>query len=191
MKIQSISILSPGHHLMHGCAIIVSALTVASAVYGFWILRSERVALEQEQRTLTSLVRNERNVRLKHGRLAEQMKSTVQSAKNGLRGAPKPNDAEFFAEVSQLARKEKLIIKSYSPGQLSNTGLQLQITATGSYSDIVRFLDGLQTISFLCELSQCAIIAPQQTTKPCEIELTIQLLNPEQVWPKLAQNGNP
>ncbi len=182
---------SLNRHLLIHAAGIAAVLLLAS---GTWkasaLLRAKEVCLREELASVIDLVKNDRDNRVQHERLAKEIQLLHEAAP--LRTAEiavAPNDAALLAELSKLATGAELSIKSYSPGQPSASGLEAQISATASYAGICRFLNGISAANFLCEVTQCSITAPQQDDGLCGLELTLRVVNPSQVRATLAAAG--
>ena len=176
---------------VHSSGIVVTSLVTFLTWHGISALRDEQSHLQQDQESIANLVRNESEIRANHGRLFQGIQSLNVNTGNRSQISTSPlNDAEFLAQLSQLANDVDLSIKSYSPGEFTDRGLDVQLTASGTYPNVCRFLDGLETIPFLCEVPQCSIAAPQQVGEACALELSIRLLNPAQVWPNLDSTKN-
>lgn len=167
---------------------------VVVLVGGIWKastgLRAKELCLHEELRFVTDLISNDRNIRAQHDRLAKEIQLLHDAARSPSSAISlPPNDATLLAELSKLANSVELSIKSYSPGQSSVNGLEVQVSATASYAGICRFLNGLSATNFLCEVTQCSLAAPQQDDGLCTLELALRVVNPAQVRATLAAAG--
>lgn len=176
--------------LRHTAGIAVTTLVVASTWNATTTLQIRQADLHDELQAVTELVRNSQEIRANH----EQLAAAIQSHRNADASRQNdstivPNDAQLLAELSKLANSAHLAIKTYSPGQSSTNGMQAQLSATASYAGVCRFLDGLSSTRFPCQVTQCSIAAPPQVGGECTLEMTIRVVNPAQPHLPLAADG--
>lgn len=174
----------------HTAGIAVTLLVVVSTWKATTTLQIRQADLHDELQAVTELVRNSQEIRANH----EQLAAAIQSHRNADASRQNdstivPNDAQLLAELSKLANSAHLAIKTYSPGQSSTNGMQAQLSATASYAGVCRFLDGLSSTRFPCQVTQCSIAAPPQVGGECTLEMTIRVVNPAQPHLTFAADG--
>lgn len=183
---------SSNRHLLIHAAGIAAVVAFAG---GIWkanaLLSVQEMCLRDELQSVTDLTQRDREIRAQHERLEKEIQLLHETAqKRAAKGSVAPNDASVLADLSKLANNVQLSIKSYSPGQASANSFQAQISATGSYAGICRFLNELSATSFLCQVTQCSLAAPQEGDGICALELTLRVVNATQVHATLAATGS-
>jgi Tfp pilus assembly protein PilO len=169
---------------VHGCGALVTVLIVFTA---WWIafyqtetdvqswrasLAEDSLLLNDEPRLRSQLRDSTRELQTLEGRLNE-LTALIPD---------RPEESLFLAQLSELASSTKLQIRDFRPGgvQQSNEVMQLsiQLTGTASYECLCRFLDGLQSLRRLTQVSQLKV-SPGVTEGiyPVEMELTIFFAN--------------
>lgn len=89
-----------------------------------------------------------------------------------------PEEAEFLAQVAQLAQMSELVIVDYRAGEVltkeMHQEMTLALSTTGTYASICLFLEHLNKLPRLCRVAEVKVGTDQKgEIYPCEMTLTI------------------
>ncbi|MDA1018539.1 MAG: type 4a pilus biogenesis protein PilO [Planctomycetota bacterium] len=88
------------------------------------------------------------------------------------------NDAEFLAQVAEMARESEVSLSQFRSGaefqQASHTELEIKLSARGTYPRICRFMDALQSHSRLYKVTSLSLIKTA-TEDVIPVELTLRI----------------
>ena len=90
-----------------------------------------------------------------------------------------PCEADFLAQLTELAQQTGLNIRDYRPGSIvqkeNYKALEVKLSAEGTYPSICRALDQLQNLPRLCRITNLKVAAPNASTKKYPLEMTLQI----------------
>ncbi len=118
-------------------------------------------------------------IRNEHGQLKQQLAAARQAAARLSQSGPdQPQEAEFLAQITELADDVGLEIQDYRPMEKRRREryslLTVDLISAGPYASIGRFLDGLPRLPRHCTVEQLQI-----SSKPdlgsCEARMTLRL----------------
>lgn len=137
----------------------------------------ERARLADELESLESLAAQSDEIMATNKRLREDLARMESQLTSMLERIPEsPREADFLAQISELADDVGLQIVDYRPGTISELSkynrMQVNLTSRGSYASICRFLNRLSRMSRLCRVTKLVIDAKQQEP-PYRVEMTL------------------
>jgi Tfp pilus assembly protein PilO len=128
---------------------------------------------------LQKVIADSRQIRNEHGRLKAQLASAQDSATRLRDSVPdQPQEAEFLAQITQLADEAELEIHDYRPKEKRDRKLYFVLTvdliAAGPYASVGRFLARLPDLPRHCAVEQLHISSDSQAPE-CEARMTLRL----------------
>lgn len=128
---------------------------------------------------LQAVIADSRQIRNDHGQVNEELDSAQEAAIRLTDSVPdKPQEAEFLAQVTQLADEVGLKIQDYRPDGKRDCDiysiLLVDLISAGPYSSVCRFVARLPELP-----RHCAVEHLQITTDPkddcCQTRMTLRL----------------
>jgi Tfp pilus assembly protein PilO len=147
--------VDPNHKLrvlswsMNGLgAAVACAIVLAAELAGYRPLDAQLAASSRQTGELEAVLRDGDNIRTEHARLEKELAAArVQSAELIQRIPDQPQEADFLAQLSQLADGSSLKIRDYRPGVItpktSYATMRVDLICEGDYASLCKFLDGL------------------------------------------------
>jgi len=134
---------------LHGLGVLVTITIVMVAVFAVYRpIDRQAAACARRTHELQKLLRKGAQVRAEHARLSEELALARKQADDLNRRIPdEPREADFLAQVSQLANKVRMQIQDYRPGKVAAeptySTMRVDLICQGDYASISDFLDGL------------------------------------------------
>ena len=174
--------------LWHALGLFITVVSIA----GFYLfvdqpMDTEIVQLHAREAELERLLNQASRIYADNNHLKTQVKEFERKAAEVLARVPEePCEADFLAQVSQLAQKTGLDILDYRPGitrpQTTHTEMEVKLISKGSYPSLCGFLEQLDQLPRLCRLTNLSIDAKTNNGKYA-MELTLMIFFTNQVTP--------
>ena len=137
---------------LHGAGLLVALVILLAAE--FFVFRPiDRRADVCTQRVdkLRDLIEDEGRVRREHTRAVDELQAARDLAAMLNKRIPdEPSEADFLAQVSQLANEHSLKIQDYRPGAITTkdscSALSVELICEGDYASLCSFLAGLSSL---------------------------------------------
>jgi Tfp pilus assembly protein PilO len=160
-------------------ALAVLAIVVA-AYQVYWIMDRERESLEALRRDDLALVARAGHIRSEREAAERQLQSLTQTLADLTSRIPSsPKEAEFLAQISKLAERTGVRLKSFRPGQAALAGAvntcDVQVSLVGPFANICKWLDGLTDVPRLLSVPRLSLAGPQSAGDACIADVTISL----------------
>jgi Tfp pilus assembly protein PilO len=165
---------------LHGLGALAALCIVLSAhALLFQPIDRATAVCDCQTQKLQRFLRNERRVCQEHRQLSTELKDARRRAAELAERVPhQPQEAEFLAQVSQLAEQVGLLIRDYRPGAVtrerSYSSLHVELIGEGSYGATCHFLDRLSrlprhsTVVFLQ-------MSPQESSPKYDVRMSLEL----------------
>lgn len=136
-------------HGLGGLAAVTIALLAEFLAYR--PLDAQVAAHVRRTEELQVLLREEQQCRREHARLGKDLSVAGEQAEILKKRIPdEPREADFLAQVSELADESGLRIQDYRPGVVTPRHLystmRVDLICEGDYESICKFLDGLSAL---------------------------------------------
>ena len=169
--------------LMHSAGL--GCLCVLMVLIFSFIYRPLNVQLDRNrglQNSVMKFINSSRHINREHERLTTELTRQQESWSTVLTKIPEyPQEANYLAQVTQLAEKSQLQISNFSPGASHDTETlkerDVRILLSGRYESICHFLDGMKKLSRISNIQQLSIGAssdPKQINV-CSVILSIRI----------------
>ena len=175
---------------LHGLgALIACAIVAAAELVGCRPLDAEVAACARQTAELQEVILDGERLRAKHARLRQELASAREQSVDLIERIPdQPQEADFLAQVSQLADDSGLKIQDYRPGvitpQSSYATMKVDLICTGNYESICTFLDGRAELPRHCTVIGLEIDSASQGelyTVKLSLELYVATVDRPQV----------
>ena len=171
--------LSHLNRCLHGLGLAVTLVIVVAAWLAIYRpLESRREACAKEAQTFTRELQQVDAVRAEHARLKAEF-ADLKRLDDLLhtRVPEEPREAEFLAQLSQLAGETGLHIEDYRPGTVTRheaySSLRIDLMCAGDYASLCRFLDGLAALPRATTVATLDIDAAEQVSYTARISLDL------------------
>jgi len=150
---------------LHGLgALIALAIALVADRVAFRPLDAEVAACARKTAELQAVIRDGERLRAEHARLRREVtRARRRSADLSARIPDQPQEADFLAQLSQLADDSGLEIRDYRPGVIRPTPsyatMRVELICAGGYASICTFLDGLAELPRHCTVVRFEIDA--------------------------------
>lgn len=158
------------------------ALCAAATAYAAVYLPLDRVRAHQERavRACEAFLSRGDAIRAEHQQLTERLAATESRMSSLLARIPEtPREAEFLAELHELAGETELAIHDYRPGDVRPSEgcseLAVQVQAEGTYASLCRFLQGLERLERFCRLSELGIAVQPHDAARITVQMTLKI----------------
>jgi Tfp pilus assembly protein PilO len=136
-------------------------------------------ASREETTQLREVIANSRQIRNDHAYVSEQLAANRREASQLAANIPdEPREAEFLAQLTQLADDVGIEIQDYRPGQTrryeSHCVLTVDLVCVGRYPGICRFLEELPDLARRCAVEDLEISAAP-VAEQYETRITLRL----------------
>lgn len=136
-------------------------------------------AARDETTRLQEVIADSQQIRNDHAELSEKLDAARREATQLAANIPDdPQEAEFLAQLTQLANETGIEIQDYRPGQTrryeSFCVLTVDLVCVGQYPGTCRFLDELPELARRCAVEDLRI-TPAKTADQYETRMTLRL----------------
>lgn len=151
--------------LLHGLGLLVTMLAAGVFyVFGYQPLDGESASLQAQALMLDGLLNQATTIYAENSRLKTQVNEFERKAIAVLSRVPEePREADFLAQVSELAQQTGLDILDYRPGilrpQTTYTEMEVKLVSKGTYASLCGFLEQIDRLPRLCRLMNLSIDA--------------------------------
>jgi len=165
---------------LHGLgALIACAILLAAELVGYRPLDAEVAACARETAELQGVIQDGERLRAEHGRLRQELARARERSADLIERIPdQPQEADFLAQLSQLADDSGLKIRDYRPGVItlrsSHATMKVDMICAGNYESICTFLDGLAELPRHCTVVRFQIDSASQG-ELYSVELSLEL----------------
>lgn len=134
---------------LHGLGALIACTIGLAAVFVVYRPIDAQIAACAEQTDrMQGVLREEERLRAEHSRLSTDLASAREQSADVTKRIPdQPREADFLAQLSQLADDSRLKVQDYRPGVVtprsSYATMRVDLICEGDYDGICRFLDGL------------------------------------------------
>ncbi len=141
---------------LHGVgALVACAIALVAETAGFRPLDAEVAACARRTAELRAAIGDGEGLRAEHAQFRRELAAArVQSAKLIERIPDQPQEADFLAQLSELAENAGLKIRDYRPGVIrpyaSYATMEVNLVCAGEYESLCTFLDGLSALPRHC-----------------------------------------
>jgi Tfp pilus assembly protein PilO len=137
---------------LHAAGLLVAlAILLAAEFFVYRPIDRQVDVCTRHVAKLRGLLEDENRVRQEHAQAVAQLQAARDLAATLNRRIPdEPSEADFLAQVSQLATDECLEIQDYRPGAIttkdSYSALCVELVCEGDYASLCNFLAGLSKL---------------------------------------------
>jgi len=153
---------------LHGTGLVV-AVGIVNVVLLTAVapLESKRASSLDEADSLDELLSTADEVRANHRRFTDQLAELRRQKQSLQRRIPdEPQEAEFLAQVSQLANQSGLHVSDFRPGPATARqgygAMNVELVCEGDYASICYFLDRLATLPRLARIQYLEVSTPSR-----------------------------
>jgi Tfp pilus assembly protein PilO len=171
--------------LLHGGGLLLTLISVAGAgMTAYGLLSREWSEIHRRTLQARAYLKTAPKIREDHAAALKQIRQEELRLESLLARIPTtPQESEFLAELTRLAREAKLRITDFKPSEVSGSeshaAVEIALRTEASYEGLCRFLDGLSSLPRLCHVKRLSLKAPDaaQTTYPVDMTLQIFFLS--------------
>lgn len=171
--------------LLHAGGLLVTlAAAVGSGMAAYGLLSREWSEIHRRTVAARAYLESAPTIRERHASAVIQMQQEAARLESLMARIPTtPQESEFLAELTRLAREAKLRITDFKPSEVSgdesHAAVEIALKTEASYEGLCRFLDGLSSLPRLCHVKKLSLKAPDvsQTTYPVDMTLQIFFLS--------------
>ncbi len=136
-------------------------------------------ASRQRADELQEVIADSRHIRNEHGQLAEELNSAQAEADRLTDSVPdKPREAEFLAQITQLADEVGVEIQDYRPKEKSDREIYsiqfVDLMSAGPYASVCQFLARLPALPRHCAVEHLQVTA-EPNGEGCRVRMTLRL----------------
>jgi hypothetical protein len=160
--------------LLHGGGLLITLGAVLGAgLSAYGLLSREWSEIHRRTHEARAYLTTAPTIREHHAVAVKQMPTT-------------PQESEFLAELTRLARESKLKITDFKPSEVAggeaHAAVEIALRTEATYEGLCRFLDGLSSLPRLCHVKRLSLKAPDaaQTTYPVDMTLQIFFLSSDE-----------
>lgn len=153
----------------HAAGLAVAAgLCVAVVAFVMWPLQTRARQVEKRTVMLDDLLRDGPQIRAESQRLNEELAVMEDRVEQMLDRIPEtPREADFLAELSELADANNLEIVEYRPDGITSgtphSRLAVTVFIDGTYAGVCRFLGGVTHLSRRSQVTRLSITDPDES----------------------------
>lgn len=147
---------------------------------GYLPLRRERNSIRQRMTADVRVLEKRAEIKALHAKFQGRLAASEKNLERLLTRVPEePQESEFLAQLANLARRSGLSLDDFRPGDPRWEGkfgeVEIRFTATGTYDQICRFVQGLDDTPRFCRVNSLKIAAkdPQDEVYPLEVSLLV------------------
>lgn len=165
----------------HAIGLLVTVGTVAGAGFGASALLSrEWTDIRQRTEVARAFLATAPEIRNHHAEAVKRKRQEEARLESLLARIPTtPQESEFLAELTRLARESKLKISDFKPSEVkgsdSHAAVEIALRTEASYEGLCRFLDGLSSLPRLCHVKKLSLKAPDPSQATYPVDMTLQI----------------
>lgn len=171
--------------LLHGVGLFITLAAIAgTGLTAHGLLSREWSEIHRRTLEARTYLKTAPSIREHHAAAVKQMRQEEERLESLMARIPTtPQESEFLAELTRLAREAKLRITDFKPSEVSggesHAAVEIALRTEASYEGLCRFLDGLSSLPRLCHVKRLSLKAPDaaQTTYPIDMTLQIFFLS--------------
>jgi Tfp pilus assembly protein PilO len=160
--------------------VLAALAVIVSAYHAHVWLGCEREVFEGRQRDDMALLARAKQVQADRESAAKQLatfKEQLADLKSRLPSSPK--EAEFLAQLSQLAEHSGVRLRNFRPGQVANAGsvntCDVQLSLVGPFASICKMFDSLADVPRFLSVARVTLAGPQSAGDACVADVSISL----------------
>lgn len=167
--------------LLHVSGLFVTLGTVAGSGLGvFQLLSREWSDIHRRSSAAQAYLSTAHRIREHHAEALRQLRQEEVRLELLLARIPTtPQESEFLAELTRLARDARLKISDFKPAETkgadSHAAVEIALKTEASYESLCRFLDGLSSLPRLCHVKRLSLRAPDASQSTYPVDMTLQI----------------
>lgn len=167
--------------LLHAAGLFLTLGTVAGSGLGvFQLLSREWSDIRRRSSAAESYLATANSIREHHAEAVKQLRQEELRLELLLARIPTtPQESEFLAELTRLARDARLKISDFKPAETqsadSHAAVEIALKTEASYESLCRFLDGLSSLPRLCHVKRLSLRAPDASQSTYPVDMTLQI----------------
>lgn len=167
--------------LLHGAGLLLTIASVAgSGLTAYGLLSREWSEIHRRTLQARAYLNTAPTIRENHAAAIEQMRQEEARLESLMARIPTtPQESEFLAELTRLAREAKLRITDFKPSEVSggeaHAAVEIALRTEASYEGLCRFLDGLSSLPRLCHVKRLCLKAPDAAQTSYPVDMTLQI----------------
>jgi Tfp pilus assembly protein PilO len=174
--------------LLHGGGLLLTLSIVIGVGFGSYALLSREWSdIHRRTAEARAYLATAPAIRNQHADAIKRLRNEEVRLESLLARIPTtPQESEFLAELTRLARDARLKISDFKPAEVqgadSHAAVEIALKTEASYEGLCRFLDGLSGLPRLCHVKRLSLKAPSasQTTYPVDMTLQIFFLTSDE-----------
>lgn len=167
--------------LLHAGGLFVTlAAAVGSGMAAYGLLSREWSEIHRRTVAARAYLESAPTIREQHSSAVSQMQQESARLESLMARIPTtPQESEFLAELTRLAREAKLRITDFKPSEVSggesHAAVEIALKTEASYEGLCRFLDGLSSLPRLCHVKRLSLKAPDVSQTMYPVDMTLQI----------------
>lgn len=167
--------------LLHGGGLLLTLGSVlGSGLAAHALLSREWSEIRRRTQEARAYLATAESIRDHHAAAVKQMRQEEVRLESLLARIPTtPQESEFLAELTRLAREAKLKITDFKPSEVnggdSHAAVEIALRTEASYEGLCRFLDGLSSLPRLCHVKRLSLKAPDAAQTSYPVDMTLQI----------------
>jgi hypothetical protein len=154
------------------------------------VLRIESTRLEREQAATLDVSRNRRMILDKRDEIQQNLAATKNERPAlSLHDENITEDAGFLKKLSDFAALFDLTLEELRPAATRPTGVDMHVTAAGSFDGVCRLLQALEGLPTSVEIANCDVRAEDARVGICRLSLLVRLDRTLPTQTQLASQG--
>jgi Tfp pilus assembly protein PilO len=167
--------------LLHAGGLLVTLGSVAGAGFGAYrLLSREWSEINRRSTDAQTYLSTAPTIRDHHADAVKRLRQEEVRLESLLARIPTtPQESEFLAELTRLARDARLKISDFKPAEMkgsdSHAAVEIALRTEASYEGLCRFLDGLSSLPRLCHVKRLSLKAPDASQSTYPVDMTLQI----------------
>jgi Tfp pilus assembly protein PilO len=171
-----------GSPLVMHAVLVAITIAVAFAAWGLgYQIQVSRLAAAERSARAQGLLGQAEKIRAEWTSLQVEQ-AAVTAEVEGLR-AKLPEAAEestFLHQLSELAAEHQIVMSEFRPGSVvrceDHKEMELRLRCSGEYSNLCRWLAGVEQLPRMSRVSQLIVNAPRLANEACTLDCQLNLL---------------
>lgn len=167
--------------LLHAGGLLLTLGSMAAVSFAaFALLSREWSEIHRRAAAARAYLASASDIRARHADARRSLRQEEQRLESLLARIPTtPQESEFLAELTRLARDAKLKISDFKPAEVKGTdshaAVEIALRTEASYESLCRFLDGLSSLPRLCHVKRLSLKAPDAAQNTYPVDMTLQI----------------
>ena len=167
--------------LLHAGGLLITLGAVAGSGFGAYrLLSREWSEINRRSTEAQAYLATASKIREHHAEELRRLRQEEVRLESLLARIPTtPQESEFLAELTRLARDAQLKISDFKPAEMkgsdSHAAVEIALRTEASYEGLCRFLDGLSSLPRLCHVKRLSLKAPDASQSTYPVDMTLQI----------------